>query len=129
MYSIGDEMTTPVMYQDLAQSSMGMMMPPMYGMYGGMGMYGSFYPPLAGVNIQRQPTEDSFNRAEKTEKNDMTALKTIALAMLGIVGFGFLKFKKGIKPANLTNAGEVIEKSASNWFGKVKSWLGIKPKA
>lgn len=122
MYSIGDELSTPVMYQDLAQSSMGYMMPP-YGMYGGM--YGGFYPPLAGVNIQPQPTADSFARSERKESKDRSALKTALVVLAGVIGFGFLKFKGSKKAVETVLKDSPAAKTADSWFKRAKTWLGI----
>ncbi len=88
---IGGDFDTPIVYQDLANSTMN---PMRLGMYGGNTSY------LGGVQMRRQPDADKIQLMNKKNKE---AKKTFKKAMLGIGACLLLGFipvvRKGIKKA------------------------------
>lgn len=107
---------TPIMYQDLANSSMGPMnMRGMLGnMYGAAPMANTSY--LGGVKMKRQPDADSLNTLHKKENEDKNTLKKALLVLGGAVALGCTPiFRKMIK-----NAGG-FKQYTKNIFAKLKA--------
>ncbi len=121
MTGIGENAYTPLMHQDLASSSFGMMSYPMMGMGYGMGMgmpaiQRTTY--LNGTKMKSQAESDEFlKRQDEQDKKDLSLLKKALLVFGGCVLLGFIPpLRKSIK-----NAGG-IGKFCSNQWNKVVNW-------
>lgn len=69
---IGGDFDTPMVYRDLANSTMGpMAMPPLGGITGGY--YNTSY--LGGVRMQRQLDHDKISLMNQKEKEDRSSMK------------------------------------------------------
>ncbi len=91
---IGENFNTPLMYQDLANSTMGPMY--MHGIYGG-GMYS---PLLGDVRLARQLDHDKFQVINKKEKEGTNTMKLAGAALAIILAIGGIgRVRKGIKAA------------------------------
>lgn len=101
---IGGDFDIPVMYQDLANSTMSPMNLPlgaMSGMYGA-GMYGGVgntnY--LGGVKMRQQPDRDKVQIMNKKENEDKNTAKNILLGLGALVALGSIPvLRKSIKKA------------------------------
>lgn len=107
---IGGDFDVPIMYQDLANSTMGAMnMPlgPMSGMYGagmyGAGMYGggsvgTSY--LGGIKMPRQLDRDKVQIMNKKENQDKNTAKNILIGLGALIALGSIPIlRKSIKKA------------------------------
>lgn len=120
---IGGDFDVPIMYQDLANSTMGPMSMPFGGMVGmpGAGMYNTSY--LGGVKMHRQPDHDKVQIMNKKEKEDKNTLKKALLVLGGIVLLGSIApLRKSIKKAG--GLGEYLKKG----WNSVKNWVTGKKK-
>ena len=135
---IGNDFDTPIMYQDLANYSMGPMNTPMSGMYGGM--YPSY---LGGTQMPRQLDHDKIEIKNRKDNEAKHTAKNVAIALGVILLAGFIPyFRKNIKAAGgikkyLSNSWQSFKnlfKSApsapkmSKWQ-KFKNWFKKKPTA
>lgn len=135
---IGGDFDTPIVYQDLANSTMGpMAMPPLGGITGGY--YNTSY--LGGVKMQPQLDQDKISLMNKKENEDKSTMKK-ALAALGIiVAIGCIApLRKSIKSAggigkylknqwtNVVNAFKGNKTPKVSWWQKVKNVFSRKPK-
>ncbi|MBO6087805.1 hypothetical protein J6P92_05620 [bacterium] len=117
---LGNDFDTPIMYQDLANYSMGPMSMPMMG---GMmpGMYPSY---LGGTQMPRQLDHDKVEIINKKNREAKNTAKKVAIALGVILLAGFIPyFRKNIKAAG------GIKNYLSNAWQSFKNWIGIKPKA
>ncbi len=102
----GIDFDTPVMYQDLANSTMGPIMP-----FGGVpSSINTSY--LGGVQMKQQLDSDKIEIINKKEKGDKHALKNV------LIGLGVLLALGGIKPLSksIKKAGGI-----SNFFKNLSS--------
>ncbi len=122
---IGGNFDTPIMYQDLINSTMGPLnIPYAPGMYGA-GMYGTSY--LGGdVRLAPQLDQDKFQVMEQKENQGKRTMK-IAGAVIGIIlTLGALgRVRKGIK-----NAGGITKYLGNKWNNFI-NWVkgNKKPKS
>ena len=109
---INDDFNTPVIYQDLANSTMR----PMNYNLGGMYRTGPSL--LNGVQMQSQLSEDKveINKAQKA-KGDGQLLKNVGLFLLGAAAIGFIPSMR----KNIKNAGG-IGKFVNKQFNKISNW-------
>jgi hypothetical protein len=92
---IGGDYDTPIMYQDLANSTMNPFNIGMGGMYGG-GIGTSSY--LGGVQMRPQLDHDKVQLMHKKDQEGKRTLKKALLAIGGIIAIGFIPvISKGIK--------------------------------
>lgn len=120
---IGGDFDVPIMYQDLANSTMGPMSMPFGGMAGmyGAGMYNTSY--LGGVKMRRQPDSDKVQIMNKKGNEDKNTFKKVLLALGGIVLLGSIApLRKSIKKAG------GIGKYMKNGWSSVKNWFTGKKK-
>lgn len=93
---IGSDFDTPIMYQDLANSTMG----PLNLPFGNCcpGLYNTSY--LGGIKMQPQLDRDKFSVLEQKEKEDKSTMKK-ALIALGIIAASWcvLGFCRNVKKA------------------------------
>lgn len=123
---IGGDFDVPIMYQDLANSTMSPMsmpvgmMPGMYGvgMYGG-GMANTSY--LGGVQMRQQPDSDKVEILHKKENSDKNTFKKAMMVLGGLILLGSIApLRKSIKKAGgvwsyLKNM-FTSKSSKGNWF-------------
>lgn len=134
---IGGDFDTPMVYQDLANSTMGpMAMPPLGGITGGY--YNTSY--LGGVKMQPQLDHDKISLINHKEKDDRSTMKK-ALAALGIIiAVGCIApLRKSIKSAggfgkymknqwtNIVNVFKGNNPPKVSWWQKVKNKFSRKP--
>ena len=99
---IGGDFDVPIMYQDLANSTMGPMSIPlgtMSGMYGA-GMYGHMgntnY--LGGVQMRRQPDKDKVQIMNQKENQDKNTAKKVLIGLGAMIVLGSIPvLRKSIK--------------------------------
>lgn len=126
---IGGDFDVPIMYQDLANSTMSSMnipfgmMPGMYGvgMYGG-GMVNTSY--LGGVQMRQQPDRDKVEILNKKENSDKNTFKKAMMVLGGLILLGSIApLRKSIKKAG--GIGSYLKNmftsksSKGNWFTKM----------
>lgn len=119
---IGGDFDIPVMYQDLANSTMSPMNLPlgtMSGMYGA-GMYGGVgntnY--LGGVKMRQQPDRDKVQIMNKKENEDKNTAKNILLGLGALVALGSIPvLRKSIKKAG------GLTKYAQNGWNSLKNFV------
>ncbi len=111
---IGGDFDTPIIHQDLANSTLPTMGMPM-GMYGyGTGMYGGMtgntsY--LGGVRMQQQPDRDKVEIMNQKSNEDKHTFKKVLIALGTIVALGSIApLRKSIK-----KSGGVKKYFASTW--------------
>ena len=99
---LGGDLSTPVVHQDLINSSMG----PMYMPFGGVTGYGiGTYPYLGGVKMQRQLEQDKLDLINKKENEDKNILKKALVTLAVVIGLGAIApLRKSIKKAGGINA-------------------------
>lgn len=117
---IGGDFNTPIMYQDLANSTMGPMpyttgVPMMYGY--GMGCN------LGGVKMRRQLDKDKIEIMHKKEQQDKSTLKKA----LWIIGGAIALCSIPILRKNIKKAGG-LKKYAQNCWTSLKNFVKGKPK-
>lgn len=120
---LGGDFSTPIVHQDLINSSMG----PMYMPFGGVTGYGiGTSPYLGGVKMQRQLDQDKLDLINKKEKEDKSTLKKALITLAVVIGLGSIApLRKSIK-----NAGGIKAYLKNQWTGIVNSIKGNKtPKA
>ena len=118
---IGSNFETPVMYQDLANSTMGPlnMMPGMYG----AGLYGGYPQYLGGVQLPRQLDNDKFQTMKQKENEGKKTLKIAGAAIAIILAIGSLgRIRKGIRSAGGTG------KYLVNKWNDLVNWIKGKKK-
>lgn len=130
---IGGDFNTPVMYQDLANSTM----PPMYMPFGGVigsGFVGNT-PYLGGIQMQRQLDHDKLTLMHQKENQDKSTMKKVLGAFVLILGLGSIPLlRKSIKKAGgfnkyLKNKWDAIINSfKGNKTSKPGFWQKIKNK-
>lgn len=98
---VGDNFNVPIMYQDLANSTMGPLNMPFGGIYGtGMPVSGYNTSYLGGVQMQQQPDRDKLVIKNKKENEDKNTLKKALGVLALVVGLGCIPIlRKGIKKA------------------------------
>ena len=126
---IGGDFDVPIMYQDLANSTMSPMnipfgmMPGMYGvgMYGG-GMANMSY--LGGVQMRQQPDRDKVEILNKKENSDKNTFKKAMMVLGGLILLGSIApLRKSIKKAG--GIGSYLKNmftsksGKGNWFTKM----------
>lgn len=123
---IGDNFNVPIMYQDLANSTMGPLNMSLGGMPGvGMPIGSSSY--LGGVRMQQQPDRDKLEIKHKKENEDKNTFKKAIGVLALAVGIACIPvLRKSIK-----NAGGLSSYMKDKWSGLVKFVTGkckkIKP--
>ena len=135
---VGGDLSTPIVHQDLINSSM----EPMYMPFGGVTGYGigaSSY--LGGVKMQRQLDQDKLDLMNKKENEDKSTFKKVLLALAVVIGLGAIApLRKSIKKAggiksylknqwtSIVNSikGNKASKSANNNQTKVGFWQKVK---
>ena len=124
---IGGDFDTPIVYQDLANSTLPTMGMPM-GMYGyGTGMYGGMVGGtsyLGGVRMQQQPDRDKVEIMNKKEKEDTHTLKNTLIALRSVQW----ELRKCIAPLrkSIKKAGGVKKYFASTWDSIKNAFKGKK---
>ena len=130
---VGDNFNVPIMYQDLANSTMGPLNMPFGGIYGtGMPVSGYNTSYLGGVQMQQQPDRDKLVIKNKKENEDKNTLKKALGVLALVVGLGCIPIlRKGIK-----KAGGVIPYLKKLWKGnntsvmtKIKNWFSATGKS
>ena len=124
---IGGDFDIPIMYQDLANSSLGTMpyttgIPPaMYG-YGMGGIAGgSSY--LGGVQMRQQPDRDKIEIMHKKETQDKSTLKKVLWVIGGAIALGSIPvLRKSIRIAG------GLSQYAKNCLTSLKHFVTGKPK-
>lgn len=121
---INNDFDTPIMYQDLANYSMGPITTP----------FGAVTNPynkslLGGTTMQRQLDEDKVEINKQKENQDKNTFKKVALGLGLILAAGFIPaIRKGIKNGNLwksiKDAFKSTPKSQQPLMPKVKNWFG-----
>ncbi len=139
---LGGDFNTPIVHQDLANSTMG----PMYMPFGGVvGGYNTSY--LGGVQMQRQLDHDKISLMKQKENQDKSTMKKALVALAVIIGLGSIApLRKSIKKAGgigkyLNNQWKAIvnafkgNKTATtnngqkvNWWQKLKNVFKKSPK-
>lgn len=120
---IGDDFNTPIMYQDLANSTMGTMpyttgIPP--AMYG-YGMGGTSY--LGGTQMRQQPDRDKVEIMRQKENQDKSTLKKALWILGGAIALGSIPvLRKSIKKAG------GLKKYVQSCWNSIKTWVTGKPK-
>ena len=124
---IGNSFDTPMMYQDLANSTMPPVNLPLGGYYG---TYNTSY--LGGVQMQRQLDRDKVNIMQQKEQQDNGTMKKVLAAFVIILGLGAIgPVRKGIRKAggiipyikklwNEPTLMKTISKSLSSFGNSVK---------
>ena len=130
---IGDNFNVPIMYQDLANSTMGPLNMSLGGMRGvGMPIGSSSY--LGGVRMQQQPDRDKLEIKHKKENEDKNTFKKAMGVLALAVGIACIpSLRKSIK-----KAGGISKYLKNKWDGivdyvngnntKVSFWQKIKNK-
>lgn len=115
---IGGDFNTPVVHQDLANSTMG----PMYMPFGGViGGYNTSY--LGGVQMQRQLDHDKISLMNRKENQDSSTVKKALAAMVVILGLGAIApLRNSIK-----KAGGIGKYLNNQWKAIVNAFKGNKP--
>ena len=118
---LGGDLSTPIVHQDLINSSMG----PMYMPFGGVTGYGiGTSPYLGGVRMQRQLDQDKLDLINKKEKEDKSTLKKALITLAVVIGLGSIApLRKSIK-----KAGGVKIYLKNQWTNIVNSIKGKKVK-
>ena len=94
---LGGDLSTPIVYQDLANSTMGPMYMP-FGSVAGCGVGGTSY--LGGVQMQRQLDQDKLDLMNKKKNEDKGTLKKALIALAVVIGLGSIApLRKSIKKA------------------------------
>ncbi len=132
---IGDNFNIPIMYQDLANSTMGPLNMSLGGLPGigmpGVGMPGGGYvgnsPYLGGVKMRQQPDMDKLIIKNKKENEDKNTFKKALGVIALVIGLASIPpLRKSIK-----NAGGLVSYMKGKWNGLVKFVKGkckkIKP--
>lgn len=124
---IGGDFDTPIMYQDLANSSLGTMpyttgIPP--AMYGyGMGGLASGSSYLGGVQMRQQPDRDKIEIMHKKENQDKSTLKKVLWVIGGAIVLGSIPvLRKSIRKAG------GLSQYAKNCLTSLKHFVTGKPK-
>ena len=118
---IGGDFNTPIMYQDLANSTIGAMpytagMPMMYG-YGASGTY------LGGATMRQQPDRDKIEIMRQKENQDKSTLKKALWIIGGAIALGSIPvLRNSIKKAG------GLKKYAQNCWTSLKNFVKGKPK-
>ena len=139
---LGGDFNTPIVHQDLANSTMGAMYMPFGGVVGG---YNTSY--LGGVQMQRQLDYDKISLMKQKENQDKSTMKKALVALAVIIGLGSIApLRKSIKKAGgigkyLNNQWKAIvnafkgNKTATtnngqkvNWWQKLKNVFKKSPK-
>lgn len=95
---IGGDFDVPIMYQDLANSTMGPMRMPMGAMQGmyGAGMYNPSY--LGGVRMPRQLDKDKVQIMNNKENQDKNTAKKVLIGLGAMIVLGSIPvLRKSIK--------------------------------
>ena len=94
---LGGDLSTPIVHQDLINSSMG----PMNMPFGGVTGYGiGTSPYLGGVRMQRQLDKDKLDLMNKKKNEDKNTLKKALIALAVVIGLGSIApLRKSIKNA------------------------------
>lgn len=95
---IGGDFDVPIMYQDLANSTMGPMRMPMGAMQGmyGTGMYNTSY--LGGVRMPRQLDKDKVQIMNNKENQDKNTAKKVLIGLGAMIVLGSIPvLRKSIK--------------------------------
>lgn len=118
---LGGDFSTPIVHQDLINSSMG----PMYMPFGGVTGYGiGISPYLGGVKMQRQLDQDKLDLINKKEKEDKSTLKKALITLAVVIGLGSIApLRKSIK-----KAGGVKVYLKNQWSNIINSIKGKKVK-
>ncbi len=113
---IGSNFDTPIMYQDLANSTMGPLNMP-FGAYGA-GMYGAYSSALGGVQLPRQLDHDKFQTMKQKENDGKKTLKIAGIALAVILALGGIgRIRKGIR----TSGG--LTKYLGNKWNDLVNWV------
>ena len=113
---IGSNFDTPIMYQDLANSTMGPLNMP-FGMYGA-GLYGAYSPYLGGIQLPRQLDQDKFQTMQKKENEGKKTMKIAGAALAIILALGGIgRIRKGIK-----TSGGLTKYLGNKWDGLI-NWI------
>ena len=121
---IGNDFDTPIMYQDLANYSMGPMSMPMMGgmMPGMMGGLNTSY--LGGTRITPQLDHDKVEIMNRKNKEAKNTAKNVAIALGVIFLAGFIPYFR----KKITSAGG-IKKYLSNSWNSFKNLFKSTPPA
>lgn len=114
---LGGDFNTPIVHQDLANSTMG----PMYMPFGGVvGGYNTSY--LGGVQMQRQLDHDKISLMKQKENQDKSTMKKALVALAVIIGLGSIApLRKSIK-----KAGGIGKYLNNQWKAIVNAFKGNK---
>lgn len=132
---IGDNYNVPIMYQDLANSTMGPLNMPLGGICGiGMPPVGYNTSYLGGVQMQRQPDRDKLVIKDKKENEDKNTFKKALGVLAVVVGLACIPaLRKSIKKAGgfnqyMKNKWEGIVDFFKGNNNKVSWWQKVKNK-
>lgn len=117
---LGGDLSTPIIHQDLINSSMG----PMYMPFGGVTGCGiGTSPYLGGVRMQKQLDQDKLDLMHQKESEDKSTLKKALIALAVVIGLGSIApLRKSIKKADGIQA-----YLKNQWTSIVNSIKGNKP--
>lgn len=124
---IGGDFDVPIMYQDLANSTMGPMSIPLGTMSGmcGAGMYGRMgntnY--LGGVQMRRQPDKDKVQIMNKKENQDKNTAKKVLIGLGAMVALGCIPILR----KNIKKAGGLKKYFQNSWDSLKNFVTGKKP--
>ena len=113
---IGSNFDTPIMYQDLANSTMGPLNMP-FGIYGA-GLYSGYSSYLGNVQLPRQLDQDKFQTMKQKENDGKKTLKIAGTALAIIFALGGIgRIRKGIK------ASGGLTKYLGNKWNDLVNWV------
>ncbi len=113
---IGSNFDTPIMYQDLANSTMGPLNMP-FGIYGA-GLYSGYSSYLGNVQLPRQLDQDKFQTMKQKENDGKKTLKIAGTALAIILALGGIgRIRKGIK------ASGGLTKYLGNKWNDLVNWV------
>lgn len=118
---VGGDFDIPIMYQDLANYTMGPMMMPLGSITAGNTSY------LGGTQMKPQLDHDKIEIMNKKEAEGKSTAKKVALGLGAVFLMGFVSClfgKKGLK-TSLSNLWTKIKGQPNKW-GRFKAWCGQK---
>lgn len=118
---IGGDFNTPVMYQDLVNSTMAPIYMPFGGITGiGLGGYNTSY--LGGIQMQKQLDHDKVSLMHKKETEDKSTMKKALMALAVILGLGAIPLVR----KNIKKAGGAVKYLKNKWNDIVNAFKGNK---
>ena len=107
---IGENFDTPIMYRDLASSTVGPMSFPLGGMYA-PGIYPGYAAGIGRVRLASQPDKDKFETMNKKDNEGYKTMKYAAIALATIFALGRI----GPIRKNIKKAGGISKYLSNKW--------------